>query len=232
MQIAILLFFTALLNISSATAQDQILVTAVSDSTRKQILYSESISDITESTVLLRNQSRSESRRLWRSELLIGGTEILGMAILMALPKRITKWEPGFVKKASSNLKEAWTLPPVWDKDDFAMNYIGHPIAGSYYYNASRSQGSSKFTSFLFSTAQSIIWEYCIEGVAERPSIQDLLITSTAGSLLGEAIHKSTLRMGANGFSSIEKAVVLIINPLFILNNKFSFKGKPSSNFR
>ncbi|HXH99061.1 MAG TPA: DUF3943 domain-containing protein [Sphingobacteriaceae bacterium] len=172
----------------------------------------------------LRNEDVTSGKRFWRSQLLVGGTEVLGMGILMALPKRITKWDDDYIKKAKQNLRESWTMPPVWDKDDFAMNYIAHPLVGSYYYNAMRSQGSKKWSAFLFSTAQSFLWEYCIEGVAERPSTQDLLFTSTTGALLGEAIHRTTLRMGRNGFTTFEKIAVTIMNPLFLLNNKYSYR--------
>jgi hypothetical protein len=172
----------------------------------------------------LRNENASPGRRFWRSQLLIGGTELVGMGVLMILPKKITKWDSGYLKEAAENFRESWTKAPVWDKDHFTMNYIAHPLVGSYYYNAMRSQGSKTWSAFLFSTAQSVIWEYCIEGFAERPSTQDLIITSTAGALLGEAIHRGTLRMGRNGFNTFEKIVVSIINPLFILNNKFSYQ--------
>lgn len=172
----------------------------------------------------LRNENATPGRRFWRSQLLIGGTELVGMGVLMVLPKRITKWDNDYLKVAAKNFRESWTKAPVWDKDHFAMNYIAHPLVGSYYYNAMRSQGSRPWPAFLFSTAQSFIWEYCIEGFAERPSTQDLIITSTTGALLGEVIHRGTLRMGRNGFNTVEKIVVSIINPLFILNNKFSYR--------
>jgi hypothetical protein len=172
----------------------------------------------------LKNENARPGRRFWRSQRLIGGTEILGMGLLMALPKSITKWDDDYLKKAKHNIRETWTKPPVWDKDGFAMNYVAHPLVGSYYYNAMRSQGSKRFPAFLFSTAQSVLWEYCIEGVAERPSTQDLLITSTAGALIGEAVHRSTLRMSRDGFTTLEKIIVTIINPLFVLNNKLSYR--------
>lgn len=172
----------------------------------------------------LRNEDASPLRRFWRSQLLIGGTELVGMGVLMVLPKRITKWDGNYLNEAAKNFRESWTKAPVWDKDHFAMNYVAHPLVGSYYYNAMRSQGSKPWSAFLFSTAQSAIWEYCIEGFAERPSTQDLIVTSTAGALLGEVIHRGTLRMGRNGYTTFEKIVVSIINPLFILNNKFSYR--------
>ena len=60
-------------------------------------------------------------------------------------------------------------------------------------------------------------WEYLFEAVAEQPSIQDLLITPITGSILGEVIHGATLSMKQNGTSFIEKAVILVINPMSVV---------------
>ncbi len=169
----------------------------------------------------LRNQDRSLGRKILRAELLIGGAELAGMGILIALPKSVTKWEDGWVDDAKSNLKRAWTKPPVWDKDHWSINYIGHPYAGALYYNALRSQGATRLQSFIFSTVQSTIWEYGLEAFAEQPSTQDLFITPLVGSFVGELAHLATLRMRRNGFTGIEKVVVTVINPSYVLNNGF-----------
>lgn len=166
----------------------------------------------------LRNENSSLFRKALRAELLVGGTEALGMGILVALPTSITKWEEGFLKKAKHNLKRAWTMPPVFDKDDWAI-----------YYNALRSQGATRLQSFLFSTLQSTIWEYCIEAVAERPSIQDLFVTPIVGSIIGELAHGATMKMRKNGFTLGEKILVTVINPSFILNNGYKTPKTPKS---
>lgn len=172
----------------------------------------------------MRNHDRSLLRKLARAELIVGGAEAIGMGTLLLLPKSITKWDDNFLEKAKSNYKRAWSSAPVWDKDEWAINYIGHPYAGALYYNALRSQNASPLASFVFSTAQSIIWEYGIEAVAEQPSIQDLLFTSTVGSVLGELAHKATLKMRKNGMTGFEKVVVTIINPSWVLNNGYGPK--------
>ena len=176
---------------------------------------------------LLRNQYSSFWKKAGRGELLIGGIEVIGMVTLMLMPKEVTKWEPGWIKSAEKNLIRAFSTPPVWDKDDWALNYIGHPIAGSYYYNAVRSQNATPWQSFLFATVQSCIWEYVIEGVAERPSIQDLIVTPIFGALLGEPIHLATMSMRKNGFGFFEKVFVLVFNPVFVINNGFGPKHNP-----
>ena len=174
----------------------------------------------------LRNQDASIWKKMGRAQIFIGGTELLCMGILMAMPKEVTKWEPGFLESAKKNLKRAFTTMPENDEDDWGFNYVGHPIAGSLYYNSIRSQDATIFQSFLFSFVQSAIWEYVIEGMAEQPSVQDLIITPIFGTLLGEASHMATIRMRRKGFNWLEKITVIVLNPFYVVNNGFRTTNK------
>lgn len=177
---------------------------------------------------LLRNEHAGIWKKIGRAELFIGGVELVGMTVLICLPKEVTKWSHHWAQDAWRNMKRSFSDLPVWDHDDWQLNYIGHPIAGSYYYNSLRSQNASRFHSFLFSTAQSFIWEYFIEGMAEKPSIQDLFVTPVVGSLLGETTHMLTMSMRRNGFNFFEKVFVLLFNPMFVINNGFGPKYNPA----
>ena len=177
---------------------------------------------------MLRNEHAGIWKKIGRAELFIGGVELLGMAVLICLPKEVTKWPHDWAQDAWRNMKRSFTTLPVWDKDDWQLNYIGHPIAGSYYYNALRSQNASRFHSFLFATAQSFIWEYFIEGMAEKPSMQDLIVTPVAGYVLGETTHQLTMNMRKNGFNFFEKVFVLLFNPMFVINNGFGSRYNPA----
>jgi len=181
-----------------------------------------------ESWGLLRNEHASIWKKVGRGEMIIGGAELLGMGILMLMPKEVTKWPEDWLADAGRNITRAFTTAPVMDQDDWQMNYVGHPLAGALYYNAIRSQNATWFHSFLFSTAQSFIWEYIIEGIAEPPSIQDLIITPVSGTIFGEACHQLTMSMRKNGFSFIEKVVTLVLNPMFVVNNGFGPKHNPA----
>jgi len=174
----------------------------------------------------LRNENATLRTKLWRGEKLIGGAELAGMGILILLPKKVTKWQDDWMQDAMRNLKRSWTNMPVWDHDDWGFNYLGHPIAGSYYYNAIRSQNASVLSSFAFSAFQSTLWEYVVEGIAERPSIQDLFVTPIGGAIVGELTHRATLKMQRRGFSFFEKAFVLVFNPMYAINNGFKKKYK------
>jgi hypothetical protein len=178
----------------------------------------------------LRNANRPFMKKAGRGALLIGGVEVIGMVALILMPKEVTKWEDDWIKDAERNYKRAFTEAPVMDQDDWQINYIGHPVAGSFYYNAVRSQNATWWQSLLFATAQSFIWEYIIEGCAEQPSIQDLIYTPLGGMAIGEPAHLATMAMRRNGFKFIEKVATLIINPMFVINNGFRtpFTAKPT----
>jgi len=176
---------------------------------------------------LLRNEHAGIWKKIGRAELFIGGAELFGITVLMLTPKEVTGWSPDWTQDAWRNMKRSLSNPPVWDDDDWQLNYIGHPVAGSYYYNSLRSQNASIFHSFLFATAQSFIWEFFIEATAEKPSIQDLIVTPIAGAILGESTHRLTMNMRKNGFNFFEKVFVLIFNPLFVLNNGFGPRFNP-----
>ena len=176
---------------------------------------------------LLRNEHAGIWKKIGRAELFIGGAELFGVTVLMLSPKEVTGWSPDWTQDAWRNMKRSLSSLPVWDNDDWQLNYIGHPVAGSYYYNSLRSQNASIFHSFLFATAQSFIWEYFIEATAEKPSTQDLIVTPIAGAILGESVHLLTMNMRRNGFNFFEKVFVLIFNPLFVFNNGFGPRFNP-----
>ena len=177
---------------------------------------------------LLRNERAGIWKKVGRAELFIGGAELLGITALILSPREVTGWSPDWTQDAWRNMKRSLSTLPVWDNDDWQLNYIGHPIAGSYYYNSLRSQNARIFHSLLFATAQSFIWEYFIEATAEKPSTQDLIVTPIAGAILGESTHLLTMNMRRNGFNFLEKIFVLIFNPSFVFNNGFGPRFNPA----
>ncbi len=146
------------------------------------------------------------------------------MGVLMILPRSVTKWEDDYFEEALLNINRAFTKPPVWDKDDWKMNYVGHPYAGSIYYNLIRSRGGTQFQSFLFNAFISTGWEYLYEGFAEQPSTQDLIVTPVIGSFVGELSHQATKMMKKNGFNLFEKIVTLVINPAYVVMNGYQVR--------
>ncbi len=169
---------------------------------------------------LFRNENASTFEKLKRAEALSFASQIAGMAFLLS----IDVWETGRRPLADwkGSLRRAWTTPPDWDDDDIEFNYIGHPYTGAFTYNLMRSQNASPLASWLFSCSQSLIWEFTIEALEEHPSMQDLLVTSNVGSLIGEGFHRLTAKMRKNGLTLPEKIIVSSINPGHVLNNGYN----------
>ena len=127
---------------------------------------------------------------------------ISAVGVLAMLPENVTNWNRD--KLRQQPLSERWfenvSRVPVWDHDDWKINYIGHPVAGAFYYTMARNDGMSIAESAVFSALMStFFWEYGYEAVAERPSIQDLFITPMIGSILGEGMQVLQRKLDSRG---------------------------------
>ncbi|MBL6990188.1 MAG: DUF3943 domain-containing protein [Bacteriovoracaceae bacterium] len=164
------------------------------------------------------------------------------IGVLAALPSSVTKWEPDKAKLLSS-LPSKWvdnvTSGPVIDEDEWAINWIGHPVSGAAYYLVARHSELDRLESFGYSVLMStFFWEYGLEAFAEVPSIQDLLLTPTVGSLLGELFYQTEKKILANkgkllGSTLIGNTVRFIINPAgMILEGMQRFGANTLKNVR
>jgi hypothetical protein len=89
------------------------------------------------------------------------------------------------------------------------------------YYLSQRNYGESSLYSFLFSVGTSTFFEYFVESWSERPSVQDLIITPVVGSILGEIVYQATQHMRKDGFTTAEKIIITVINPLYVMQNGY-----------
>lgn len=176
--------------------------------------------------VQLRNQPARFTRKMVRGSLLVFGIEAIEYGGLALLNPQISGWSSGSFDNYGSNMQRAFTAPPVFDNDKWYFNYMGHPYEGALYYNAVRSQSATMVQSALFNLGHTLLWEYVIESGLEQPSIQDLIVTPVTGMLLGELIHRGTMAMARNGFKWYEATAVVILNPMYMLNNGFKFARK------
>lgn len=122
------------------------------------------------------------------------------MALLAAAPKSFTNWGDSPFNDPLKKWRKNVTSKPVVDKDDWAVNYVGHPYFGGSYYVVARKAGRSPIEAFGFSAFMSTFWwEYGLEALAEKPSIQDLIITPVVGAIFGEAMYQWNKQIEANG---------------------------------
>jgi hypothetical protein len=146
--------------------------------------------------------SGEDATRLWRQTkiLMIGG---IGVAAFIALlPEDLSGWEKGTWERGQllDKWKENVKAGPVWDRDKWYINYIGHPYFGGVYYQAARKSGYNQWNSFTYSFLMSTFyWEYGLEAFAETPSIQDLVVTPVGGWVYGEWAHNKEKEIRRNG---------------------------------
>lgn len=124
------------------------------------------------------------------------------IGVLALMPENVTSWNKEELRAQS--LEERWkknvSTLPVWDKDDWAINYIGHPVSGAWYYTMARNDGMSIGESAVFSAVMStFFWEYGYEAFAEVPSLQDLISTPLLGSILGEGMYLLERKLDERG---------------------------------
>lgn len=176
-----------------------------------------------------------DKKMLGRNTAALFGTGIATMGFLYAMPSSFTNWEDD----GKSPGKKWWdnvSREPVWDSDDIFLNYVTHPYAGAIYYMGARSAGANAAYSFLYSlTLSTFFWEYGLEAFAERPSIQDLIVTPTAGALLGEWFYKSKRQIIENNYELCEsqflgKTALMLMDPMTEISNYLWNDNKPMNN--
>lgn len=153
---------------------------------------------------------------------LLIGSQFGAAGLIFLMPESVSNWSSE-QKKDSFKKYSANVVNPVFDKDKFYINYVLHPYWGSTYYTRGRERGLDKASAFVYSTLMSVVYEFGVECFFEKPSIQDLIVTPVAGSLLGALIfeplrdsikHKQDL-------SWYDHAALVLTDPLGILSLGF-----------
>jgi hypothetical protein len=88
------------------------------------------------------------------------------------------------------NLNAGWPWGNgwIWNYDRFGVNFLLHPVTGSAYFNAARSNGYNFWQSTPYVLAGSYMWK--IFGENGKPEREDLLNTTFDGVLVGEILYR------------------------------------------
>lgn len=117
-------------------------------------------------------------------------------------------------------IKDNFTKGIVWDNDGLATNHFGHAYHGGLYHNAARVNGLNFWQSLPYDLVGSAMWEFFAE--IEPPAINDLLVTTLGGALMGEITFRSSnliLNDSSTGGERIAReAAAFIINPIGAVN--------------
>jgi Domain of unknown function (DUF3943) len=126
---------------------------------------------------------------LGRDTAFLIGYQLAVSGILWVLPEDISGWSEREKNRGFDN----WTRnvgSPEFDEDGWPMNYIAHPYWGATYYIRGRERGFSEVLSFAYAAFASATYEFGVEAVFEKPSIQDLIVTPIAGALVGALVFE------------------------------------------
>ncbi|TWI77336.1 uncharacterized protein DUF3943 [Desulfobotulus alkaliphilus] len=159
--------------------------------------------------------------RLLSQTRVIVGMGVVSAGVLYTMPESVTGWDRSVpVSQRPGDWWNNVSRPPVWDNDHWFFNYVGHPYCGGVYYQVARKSGYSQRDSVVYSALMStFFWEYGLEAFAERPSIQDLIITPLAGWVYGEWAFRREKKildnegrfMGSRGLGSV---MLFVLDPI------------------
>ena len=128
---------------------------------------------------------------------LIPFTEIIGFEFLLNQYDRHFLDEDVYgtnFKSFRHNLRSGWVI----DNDPFQVNQFLHPYQGSVFHGLARSAGLGFWESMGYAFGGSLLWKEA--GETGKPSINDQITTTFAGSFLGEPLFRiSSLILESGG---------------------------------
>jgi len=103
------------------------------------------------------------------------------------------------------------------DTNKIATNYVSHPLAGTLYYTAARSNHLSLAESYAFAVLGSTTWEFFGE-IREVTSINDLIVTPVSGVSIGEPLMQLSgfFRRGKSRVGT--DALSFLLSPVKVIN--------------
>jgi hypothetical protein len=151
--------------------------------------------------------------------------QIVVIGVLYIAPEKLSGWSQEDKDNYSLETWKENVTNPVWDDDEWWVNYILHPYWGATYYIRARERGFERTQSFWYSVLLSTLYEYGGEALFEPVSFQDLIVTPVAGSLLGEFVFtpiRERIRAKSGELEWSDKAVLFITDPLGVINETVS----------
>lgn len=105
---------------------------------------------------------------------------------------------------------------PHFDKDFYDFNLVFHTLTGSFYYGYYRAFGNSRPRSLAMSVLSSLLFEFTVETITERPSFQDMYQTPILGAVVGMGMEDLSLWMLESRFGLVRGAGYLL-NPFTLV---------------
>ena len=146
--------------------------------------------------------------------------QFAAVVVLYLAPEKLSGWSQEDKENYSFSKWKENVSNPVWDDDEWWVNYILHPYWGATYYIRARERGLKQSHSFWYAALLSTLYEFGAEAMFEPVSIQDLVVTPVTGALFGEYLF-SPIRERVRAKDRLywsDKAVLFITDPLGVIN--------------
>jgi hypothetical protein len=151
-----------------------------------------------------------------RALLELGAVFTLGFAWYATTAPTVQNWDPGY---RWSTFRDKITGGDVGlDANSFGTNFIGHPLGGTGYYLAARSNRLGILQSFGFTIAGSLLWEVFGE-VSEVVSTNDMIVTPLAGLSIGEATIQLASHFDRSEASAGNRVAGAVFGPVKTIND-------------
>lgn len=151
------------------------------------------------------------------------GTAAAEVFLLELLPWAVNRYvtRDDFAMVTADSIKANFATGYTYDHDSISTNQFKHPVHGSMYYSAARSNGYGFWESGAVTFLGSFLWECCAE--SEPPAINDLVNTTLGGMAIGEVTHRLSSMLWAGsgdggGPSLAERLGAIVLGPVGALN--------------
>jgi hypothetical protein len=150
------------------------------------------------------------------------GYQVMTAGVTYLLPESVTKWTAEQKRSSASRWWEN-VQHPHWDRDNWYLNYLGHPYFGAISYVRARERRLGAFGAFWYAALLSGFFEFGIEAVFEQPSYQDLIVTPVAGTLLGAFLFEPIREriLGKLELQWYDHLTLTLTDPLGAANSMF-----------
>lgn len=150
------------------------------------------------------------------------GYQIVAIGITFLLPEDLSQWSDKAKREAGSRWVQNVQDPTI-DKDGPVVNYVFHPYFGATYYIRARERGFDAVSSFAYSALASALYEFGVESLFEKPSIQDLVVTPVGGAVLGAFVFEPIRRRirAKPELAWYDHVGLLVTDPIGVFNGVF-----------
>jgi len=163
----------------------------------------------------------AKSSKLLQAIEITGFLALSNVAARIMYPNDVQDGKKVYSSTFASTADHLRTQHWVYDIDPFNTNQFQHPYQGSMMYGFARSSGHGFWTSLVHADVGSFIWK--MAGETDPPSINDMITTGQAGSLLGEALYRMAdlvLKHGGEKPNGMHEYAAALISPPGGLNRR------------